>query len=288
MALVKPPTPSTSPNRNETMTSAAPSLSNSLFAIVLPIGLALGYLTFPYIEAWIDGWLLQHLELGVTANQNKLLDVGGGNMPTVEALRKETIGRGKDVFNINAEDNKNFKSGTLVTAIDLLTQVAQAKATEEDEQAPVTQPESVKVHTMFTGKRRDSVGALESEITEWKEIPEFDLDDEEQDLVTIQSLHTLTVDTNMDNKTNDDNTVNGMNKKTLIVPLVRSNILTESFSVGSFSTDKLMLIASSIASASITSNLATGTANSDTISMCKEVHDHGSDNEAYKNPEDKE
>jgi hypothetical protein len=278
MALVKPPTPSTSHNRNETMTSAAPSLSHSLFAIVLPIGLALSYLAFPYVEAWIDGWLLQHLKLGVAANQNKLLDVGGGNMPTVEALRRETVGSGKDVFHIYDGDNKNSKSGTLVTAVDLLTHIALAKATAE----------SVKVHTKFTGKRRDSVETVESETTEWKEIPEVDLDDEGKDLVTILSLHTIVVDTNMDNKTNNDNTVNEMNKKTLIVPLVPSNILTESFSVGSFSTDKLMLIASSIASTSITSNLATGTANSDTISVCKEDHDHGSDDETYKNPKGKE
>lgn len=73
MALVKLPMPPTSsPYSNSTVISAAASpLSTTIFAIALPIGLAVGYLVFPYVERWVEGWLLRQ-EIGLDEDYGKV------------------------------------------------------------------------------------------------------------------------------------------------------------------------------------------------------------------------
>lgn len=68
MALVKPPNP---PKDNSTMISGAPPLSASLFAIVLPIGLALGHFAFPYVEHWLKAWLLETPVVKIDVSQTQ-------------------------------------------------------------------------------------------------------------------------------------------------------------------------------------------------------------------------
>jgi hypothetical protein len=87
MALVKPPNPSTTAHDNSTMTSAAPPLSISLVAVAIPIGLALGKLAFPYVEGWLNAWVVRQLKLRAEKNQRQGTRLA--MMAKVEALIKD-------------------------------------------------------------------------------------------------------------------------------------------------------------------------------------------------------
>ena len=69
------------------MTSAAPPLSISLLAVAIPIGLALGKLTFPYVEGWLNAWVVRQLKLRAEKNQRQGTRLA--MMAKVEALIKD-------------------------------------------------------------------------------------------------------------------------------------------------------------------------------------------------------